>query len=1225
MTQPDEEHRVVYRAVADFAELMVQARAAREEMRRLKADVQSVGGTVRVDVQVRADTVNARAEILRVLGGIVAKIRVAVDLPAARAEVARVFGQITARVRLDLDVTAARQRVRTALSNVAARMDVSLQTGGVLAQMRALITRLQAMGPVRLRVVLDPQIFRDVSSLGQRLAQLRGALGSISGGGGGGPGAVASALGAALQIPALIAALGLAIPLLAAAAGGVGVLVAAVMAAGAPLAAFATAAIGSFTDLKTAMEAAAETGQPVMGALGAVAAVVNEVRGAYREFLADTQGPVLEAFVAALRLVLDLLPQLVGLTNATAQAVTASMGEVSDELNGAGFAEFLDFLQRNAPAAIGAFTRALLDITAGLGLLTEDFEPFIQSFLSGMTDMTAAFRQWAGSLQGSPEFAEFMGYVMRVGPKVVDTVIELIRALVNIGVALAPLGELVLDVTQAVASMIAGMDPETILAMVVAVGALATAFKIGVAAVAAWNVIVALAARAGLTGLTVGVLGLARGVHTLPTLFALAVGAMRTWIATASAARLAVAGGLVGALVVGTAALIAFISRTRDAARESREYKQATQELAEALERSGGQITPEVRRQTVERLERTTVEKRFNLFGPDITSNVLEQADRAGIALEQLSAGAEGNRKAYNDALAAWDAYIQRLQSQRAEAEKNFARGDEAAQLGNDIELAERAREAYTKIAPRIEDVRAQQDRRARATGSAAKAQEKDNAATEESLAQQQRQAELLTAALDAHTAAAEAVEAHAEAVRRQGEVAEEAAEANRRANEQVIDSERAHAEAMRNTQRAQEALNQARIDARERLQDLARELRDLPLDEEQARIALQRAEEALARGRNDPGTSALDLRQLEIDVQRARNALADQLDEGGDSRRDASRDLRRGIEGSDEVKEAQERLAEARKNEAEALDRIREAERERDRVFRRGKRSIEEARDATEELGEKAAAARVELDKAGHSAGFTAGQLEVIAEKQKAINAELPMTLRLFDPDDAENRLRTIAQYKEALRLIGVNPALTVDEALRQAAANMAAANTTAYRRQLPQDLGGGEQDPGPNRPRRAAGGPIWGPGTGTSDDVDAKLSVGEHVWTALEVAMAGGHLAMEWMRRQVRSGWAPWLATGARGFAGGGAVLPAQRAGSGAGVSGLGAVPRFAVGGAVAPVLPRLAGGGSAGTAVRAVTAAGGRGVSIGDITVINPVPEPAGESVYRTVRRMVYEWDD
>ena len=65
------------------------------------------------------------------------------------------------------------------------------------------------------------------------------------------------------------------------------------------------------------------------------------------------------------------------------------------------------------------------------------------------------------------------------------------------------------------------------------------------------------------------------------------------------------------------------------------------------------------------------------------------------------------------------------------------------------------------------------------------------------------------------------------------------------------------------------------------------------------------------------------------------------------------------------------------------------------------------------------------------------------------------------------------------------------------------------------------------------ATGGAVFGAGTTTSDDVPARLSRGEHVWTAAEVDAAGGHNEMYKMRRSVlEQGSDP-----AR-FAGGGAV---------------------------------------------------------------------------------------
>jgi TP901 family phage tail tape measure protein len=67
------------------------------------------------------------------------------------------------------------------------------------------------------------------------------------------------------------------------------------------------------------------------------------------------------------------------------------------------------------------------------------------------------------------------------------------------------------------------------------------------------------------------------------------------------------------------------------------------------------------------------------------------------------------------------------------------------------------------------------------------------------------------------------------------------------------------------------------------------------------------------------------------------------------------------------------------------------------------------------------------------------------------------------------------------------------------------------------------------------AGGGQVSGPGSGTSDSITARLSNGEHVWTASDVVKAGGHDAVYRLREAVQSGM---LA-----FADGGAVRTARQ----------------------------------------------------------------------------------
>ena len=71
--------------------------------------------------------------------------------------------------------------------------------------------------------------------------------------------------------------------------------------------------------------------------------------------------------------------------------------------------------------------------------------------------------------------------------------------------------------------------------------------------------------------------------------------------------------------------------------------------------------------------------------------------------------------------------------------------------------------------------------------------------------------------------------------------------------------------------------------------------------------------------------------------------------------------------------------------------------------------------------------------------------------------------------------------------------------------------------------------------------GGPVFGPGTETSDSIPARLSNNEHVFTAGEVKAAGGHQAIYSLRQQLLAGAKTLhLATG--GGVENGAVAPVR-----------------------------------------------------------------------------------
>ena len=81
--------------------------------------------------------------------------------------------------------------------------------------------------------------------------------------------------------------------------------------------------------------------------------------------------------------------------------------------------------------------------------------------------------------------------------------------------------------------------------------------------------------------------------------------------------------------------------------------------------------------------------------------------------------------------------------------------------------------------------------------------------------------------------------------------------------------------------------------------------------------------------------------------------------------------------------------------------------------------------------------------------------------------------------------------------------------------------------------------QSGGTTRPGFAEGGAVYGPGTPTSDSIIARLSAGEHVFDAQDVAKLGGQAGVYAFRQALDAGRTPvWPGARVPGFANGGAV---------------------------------------------------------------------------------------
>ena len=149
-----------------------------------------------------------------------------------------------------------------------------------------------------------------------------------------------------------------------------------------------------------------------------------------------------------------------------ATALGAFFVHVSEVLTSPVWEQFFGMMEKNGPLFATVFGEMFLDIATGFAGLMTALEPFTLDFLGGMSDLAQGFADWGASLAENEGFQKFMEYLAVTGPKVWEFFKQFGRALVAVGVAIAPVADLLLGAFTAVFKFIADLDPDTLAAIV---------------------------------------------------------------------------------------------------------------------------------------------------------------------------------------------------------------------------------------------------------------------------------------------------------------------------------------------------------------------------------------------------------------------------------------------------------------------------------------------------------------------------------------------------------------------------------------------------------------------------------------------------------------------------------------------------------------------------------------------------------------------------------------
>lgn len=905
--------------------------------------------------------------------------------------------------------------------------------------------------------------------------------------------------------------------------------------AGTAVGTFAGAAVGHLQQVTTVLKQVREQGQQLRdlpAPFRELIPAIDQFQGAWGRFLQITRVGVFDVFMRGMDLAKEGMAQFAPIVNVAAIAVGKSIDTLKGFLQGGAFQHFIATVKTEAPAAIDSLTKSAGYLSEGLLNIFSGFAPAGQTMLKTIEDLTQKFSKWTASLQGSSDFQAFVQYTKDYGPKIVDIIVQLGVMLVKIVGALAPFSGAVTIVLDSVLRLVNAI-PQDLLTLIVsgflAVKTAGLALRVLVPVfMAIKNAMVGMSVAASFSG---------------------------GWAALLT--KLAPAITIVGvALLAGLSIYDQWKDRQDNAAQATARHKTQVEGLSKALLESGGVITKNIRIQQFEDLSKEFTFKDWNpgsgpqggMFAKDkeYTANIRAQAEAAQADLGKLTDGALGNKEAFDATNKSFDDYIAKLKK-----EALWSTDHKRVQwLEEEIIKTEHAKTEYGKYKVSVEEAAAAN--KALIAAGLAPQFNADGTAIEHVVTLLERYNAALAptdteAVAQAHEQKLQALVTADSAVKKAGlnekNVARDTAQAIVDSDRALRDSKERLADVIKRTAQGQidaaKAVKTAEVELAAARAAAQKALDDQANSEESADLRLERARTAAAKVGKYFGP-------LQADFLLSQRDAALELDEAtkNSSRTKTAGDLLRlnGVEGDPGVIAARDALAKAQKDQTDqqaqasrdlrdAYEAVETAKRNHDKAITDGKQANADAHQATLDAITAQTAAKTAYDKSQEAILKINDASLITATNLSALNTLFQQQMTL-DTGDVPKQLQDIQVWIEALKLMSKDVNLTASAAM------------TTARNNIQGQVGPASGVSTGNLTHHATGGPIYGPGTGTSDSIIARgpvagvnyfLSNNEHIWTSDEVQGAGGHGNVEKLRAAARRG--------KFNFAGGGMVEDISR----------------------------------------------------------------------------------
>lgn len=182
---------------------------------------------------------------------------------------------------------------------------------------------------------------------------------------------------------------------------------------------------------------------------------------AFFDYLNTSAAPIMQTITEAVGFFIQGFLNMMTAFGPLAEATAAgfrNMGEGFAEW-AAGLSEsekfqtFVDYVQENMPKVRSIFSDAI----QGMINMFAAFAPSSETMMSSLQDMMERFKKWSATIGESKGFQNFIDYIKENGPVVISTIGSIVTFIVNLGIALAPIGAKILELVNGFLQWMNGM------------------------------------------------------------------------------------------------------------------------------------------------------------------------------------------------------------------------------------------------------------------------------------------------------------------------------------------------------------------------------------------------------------------------------------------------------------------------------------------------------------------------------------------------------------------------------------------------------------------------------------------------------------------------------------------------------------------------------------------------------------------------------------------------